>query len=109
MSSSADTGTHKSKNKVEWKSTADSAPNPASAALSKESIVPQRSQAVDNQPTSNADGSPDIKGKVWGLQAPATAVMLQHPVCMKHVLGFLMPCFLPFSGLHRLPTACKPW
>lgn len=67
VSSSADTGTNKSKNKVEWKSTADSAPNPASASLSKESIVPQRSQAVDDQPTSNTGGSPDNKGKVLGL------------------------------------------
>ena len=64
VSSSADTGTHKSKKGVEWKSTADSAPNPASASLSKESIVPQRSQAVHNQPTSNEEGSRHSKGEV---------------------------------------------
>ncbi|KAL3138640.1 hypothetical protein ABBQ32_006400 [Trebouxia sp. C0010 RCD-2024] len=55
VSSSADTGAHKSTNAVEWKSTADSEPNPMSAALSKESIVPQRSQAVHDQPTSAED------------------------------------------------------
>ncbi|KAL3155464.1 hypothetical protein ABBQ38_011019 [Trebouxia sp. C0009 RCD-2024] len=60
VSSSADTGAHKSTNAVEWKSTADSAPNPMSAALSKESIVPQRSQAVQDQPTSAED--PHSKG-----------------------------------------------
>ena len=64
MSSSPDTGTHKSKNGVEWKSTADSAPTPASASLSKESIVPQRSQAVHDQPTSDDGGFPQSKGEL---------------------------------------------
>lgn len=46
--------------------------------------MPQRSQAVDNQPTSNAGGSPDIKGKVWGLQAAAAIAVgrVQYHVCM---------------------------
>lgn len=50
LSSSEDTGAHNAR-PVEWKSTADSAPNHKSASLSKESIVPQRSQAVHDQPT----------------------------------------------------------
>lgn len=69
VSSSADTGAHKSTNAVEWKSTADSEPNPMSAALSKESIVPQRSQAVHDQPTSAED--PHSKGKEPCLLAAA--------------------------------------
>ena len=67
VSSSADTGAQKSSNAVEWKSTADSAPNPISAALSKESIVPQRSQAVQDQPTSSED--PHSKGERRSLLA----------------------------------------
>ncbi|DBA96789.1 TPA: hypothetical protein ACH3X3_012958 [Trebouxia sp. C0006] len=50
LSSSEDTGAHNAR-PVEWKSTADSVPNHKSASLSKESIVPQRSQAVHDQPT----------------------------------------------------------
>lgn len=50
FSSSEDTGAHNAR-PVEWKSTADSAPNHKTASLSKESIVPQRSQAVHDQPT----------------------------------------------------------
>ncbi len=49
VTSSEDTGAQQDK-AVEWKSTADSGPK--SASLSKESIVPQRSQAVHDQPTS---------------------------------------------------------
>ena len=50
LSSSEDTGAHNAR-PVEWKSTADSVPNHQTASLSKESIVPQRSQAVHDQPT----------------------------------------------------------
>ncbi len=50
LSSSEDTGAHNAR-PVEWKSTADSAPNHKTASLSKESIVPQRSRAVHDQPT----------------------------------------------------------
>ncbi len=50
LSSSEDTGAHNAR-PVEWKSTADSAPDHKTASLSKESIVPQRSQAVHDQPT----------------------------------------------------------
>lgn len=68
VSSSADTGAQKSKNGVEWKSTADSTPNPKSPSLSKESIVPQRSQAVHDQPKAE---DPHSKG-----QATAQACLL---------------------------------
>lgn len=44
-----------------WKSTADSGPDSRSALLSKESIVPQRSQAVHDQPTSDSS----VKGTLF--------------------------------------------
>ena len=73
VSSSGETGTQKSTTGAEWKSTADSAPNPAHASLSKESIVPQRSQAVHDQPTSDEGGSPHSKGEPWCLIALPSA------------------------------------
>lgn len=52
MTSSEDTHPQNGQ-QAEWKSTADSGPDHMSASLSRESIVPQRSQAVHDQPTSD--------------------------------------------------------
>lgn len=55
---------------AEWKSTADS--DPKSPSLSKESIVPQRSQAVHDQPTSEPHSKESIE-KAEPLQGAASS------------------------------------
>ena len=69
--SSEHTGAAQNNKGVEWKSTADSAPkNPS---LSKESIVPQRPQAVHDQPETN---DPHDKGKLSSLSIHTTHLCL---------------------------------
>ena len=93
-SSSADTGAQRSKNGVEWKSTADSSPNPKSASLSKESIVPQRSPAVHDQPKAE---DPHSKGE-------AAAQACIPVVCQSKATEFLpssLDCtFTRVMGIH---------
>lgn len=69
--SSEHTGAAQNNKGVEWKSTADSAPkNPS---LSKESIVPQRSQAVHDQPEINDSHSKESIEKAEPLSNAANS------------------------------------
>ncbi|DBA70974.1 TPA: hypothetical protein ACH3X2_011414 [Trebouxia sp. C0005] len=72
LSSSEDTGAHNAR-PMEWKSTADSAPNHKTASLSKESIVPQRSQAVHDQPALDDAHDKESIEKAEPLQGAAGA------------------------------------
>ena len=105
-------------NLAHWKSTADSAPDHQTARLSKESIVPQRSEAVHDQPT--ADGS--NKAENWqqmfvyvlistrvafrNIKARALLLLLFKACtpCPSHKTLFAKP--FPLKPIHYMLDTC---